>query len=213
MGILDDKEDGLIISGNVGNKIKKARLVKGIKQKTLAKELEVSPQAVSGWERGEALPAPDKRKALCELLGVTQNELFFDNPNDSGIFFAPFYNDESANRRNNEKFPLPVNFIDKTLSHNSVFCAYNHGDSMNSVLSDGAVVAIDTKLKKIENGSLYLVKIDNKIEIRALSLSRDYLHVNCLNDSYDSIKLSTQQLAVGDFTLIGKVFWYSSSIK
>lgn len=210
----DEKKEDLIISGNVGNKIKKARLAKGINQKTLAQLCEVSPQAVSGWEREEALPSPDKRPLLCEILGVDVKDLFFDNPDDTGIFFAPFYCDEDGKRKKREeKYPLPVNFIDKPLNQNSIICAYNKGDAMNEMLSDGAIVAVDTKSKKIENGALYLVNINEQVEVRSLSLNKEGLNVKCLNSKYETLKLNTQQLAIGTFSIIGKVFWYANSIR
>ena len=41
---------------NIGRKIKDFRLIKGITQETLAQELGVTPQAVSRWENGAAMP-------------------------------------------------------------------------------------------------------------------------------------------------------------
>lgn len=41
-----------------------------VTQAMVAKALEVSPQAVSGWERGEAMPEPDKLLPLGNILQV-----------------------------------------------------------------------------------------------------------------------------------------------
>lgn len=42
-----------------------------VTQAELAKEAGVSPQAVSGWERGEAMPEPEKIAKIANFLGVT----------------------------------------------------------------------------------------------------------------------------------------------
>ena len=44
-------------------------------QEQLAEELEVSRQAVSKWETGEAFPETDKLMQLCNKFGVTMDEL------------------------------------------------------------------------------------------------------------------------------------------
>jgi transcriptional regulator with XRE-family HTH domain len=50
-----------------------------ITQLDLAKHLGVTPQAVSGWERGEATPETDKLKAIGEFLNVDINWLLGRN--------------------------------------------------------------------------------------------------------------------------------------
>lgn len=56
--------------------IKTKRADLGISAQTLAVALDVSPQAVSKWERGEALPRADLLPKLAEELHCTIDELF-----------------------------------------------------------------------------------------------------------------------------------------
>lgn len=60
----------------LGNKIRALRLQRGATQEALAKELDVSPQAVSKWEREAALPDVQLLPALSAYFGVTIDELF-----------------------------------------------------------------------------------------------------------------------------------------
>jgi transcriptional regulator with XRE-family HTH domain len=53
------------------DRFKKSRkAVPKLTQAVIAKALGVTPQAVSGWERGAAMPEPDKLPALSALLKV-----------------------------------------------------------------------------------------------------------------------------------------------
>lgn len=60
----------------LGNQIKTLRLQRGVTQEALAERLNVSPQAVSKWERGAALPDVQLLPALSAYFGVTIDALF-----------------------------------------------------------------------------------------------------------------------------------------
>ena len=55
--------------------ISKIRKQKEISQEELAEKVGVSRQAVSKWENGTAQPEMANVAKLCEILGVTPNEL------------------------------------------------------------------------------------------------------------------------------------------
>ena len=55
----------------MGRRIRQARIEKNMTQMALADAMGVSYQAVSNWERGNAMPDISKLPELCELLGVT----------------------------------------------------------------------------------------------------------------------------------------------
>lgn len=59
----------------IAKKIKQARIHKNMTQMNLADELGVSFQAVSNWERGNSMPDISKLADLCNVLGITVNEL------------------------------------------------------------------------------------------------------------------------------------------
>lgn len=61
---------------SLGEKIKSARKAKRLSQTALAELLDVSPEAVSKWERNKYLPGPDKLEKLEDLLELS---LYDDN--------------------------------------------------------------------------------------------------------------------------------------
>lgn len=59
----------------IGQRIAKLRTAEGISQEQLAEKLSVSRQSVSKWEIDQAFPQIDKILLMCELFGVTTDEL------------------------------------------------------------------------------------------------------------------------------------------
>ena len=71
----------------IGDKIVQLRTEAGISQEQLAERIEVSRQSISKWEMNQALPQIDKVLLLCEIFGVSADELLHDKinlPNKSG---------------------------------------------------------------------------------------------------------------------------------
>lgn len=62
----------------IGEKIMTFRTAAGISQEQLAEKISVSRQSISKWEMGQALPQIDKVLLLCELFGVSADELLQD---------------------------------------------------------------------------------------------------------------------------------------
>lgn len=60
----------------IGKFISECRRQKQITQEQLATQLGVTSKSVSKWETGHCLPDASKYKSLCEILGITVNELF-----------------------------------------------------------------------------------------------------------------------------------------
>lgn len=60
----------------IGNFIAKCRKDKKLTQQQLAEKLDITDRAVSKWERGLSLPDVSIMLELCEILGITLNELF-----------------------------------------------------------------------------------------------------------------------------------------
>lgn len=59
----------------IGKFIAAARKAHGMTQKQLAERLLISDKTVSKWERGKGLPEVALMLPLCELLGITVNDL------------------------------------------------------------------------------------------------------------------------------------------
>ena len=64
----------------LGEKILDLRRKNGMSQDTLAEKLEVSRQAISKWERDEAMPETDKIVRLAQLFSVSTDYLLTDAP-------------------------------------------------------------------------------------------------------------------------------------
>lgn len=60
----------------IGKFISACRHDKKLTQKQLAELLNVTPKSVSKWENGSCLPAAAQYERLCEILGISINELF-----------------------------------------------------------------------------------------------------------------------------------------
>ena len=60
----------------IGKFISLKRKEKGITQSELAEKLYISDRAVSKWENGICLPDAGNMPLLCEILGITINDLF-----------------------------------------------------------------------------------------------------------------------------------------
>ena len=88
----------------IGEKIKKARKLKGWTQTRLAQELGLSPEAVSKWEQGRFLPDEYNEERLNELLGL--NLLDDDgNPVNARLFNEVHMSAYLKGRLNAAEFP------------------------------------------------------------------------------------------------------------
>ena len=86
----------------LGEKMKLLRASRGLSQEQLAAELNVSRQAVSKWECGDAAPDLDKLRAICAYFGVTTDYLIWENEEDAPKAAVPAK--ECASRGRNEVF-------------------------------------------------------------------------------------------------------------
>lgn len=86
----------------LGEKLKTLRASRGLSQEQLAAELNVSRQAVSKWECGDAAPDLDKLRAICTYFGVTTDYLIWENEEDAPKAAVP--EKERASRGRNEVF-------------------------------------------------------------------------------------------------------------
>ena len=60
----------------IGAFIAQCRKEKSLTQMQLAEQLEISGQAVSKWENGRGMPDVSLLQPLCDVLGISLNELF-----------------------------------------------------------------------------------------------------------------------------------------
>ena len=60
-------------------KLKSARALKDMSQEDLAKAVNVSRQTINAIEKGDYNPTINLCIAICKALGVTRNDLFWEN--------------------------------------------------------------------------------------------------------------------------------------
>ena len=66
----------------IGDRIRAARLAKGLSQEQLGEKLGVSFQAVSTWEQGKFLPDSDRLPVLAKVLDLSLDSLFAEKEKD-----------------------------------------------------------------------------------------------------------------------------------
>ena len=72
---------------NIGDKLYELRRNKNLTQDDVAEKLNVSRQTISKWETNLSTPDFDKIAPLCELYGITPNELLMEK-NSTGNSYS-----------------------------------------------------------------------------------------------------------------------------
>ena len=93
----------------IGKFIADERKLKKITQLELAEMLGVSDRAISNWENGKNMPDLSLFKSICDILGISINELM------SGERL----NDDEYNDKLEENFINTIDYIDKRNARNS----------------------------------------------------------------------------------------------
>ena len=74
----------------IGKFISECRKSKNLTQAQLADKLNITDKAVSKWERGIATPDSSIMIELCEILGISVNELLQGERSDEKIIIKSF---------------------------------------------------------------------------------------------------------------------------
>lgn len=70
---------------NIGEKLYELRKEKHLSQEEVAEKLDVTRQTISKWETNMSTPDFDKIKPLCELYGITADELLTGEKSEKSI--------------------------------------------------------------------------------------------------------------------------------
>ncbi len=87
----------------IGKFIAENRKIKHITQAELAEKLGVTDRAISNWENGKNMPDLSLFKPLCDILGITINELMSGEKIDN----------KEYNEKLEENFINTIDYIDK----------------------------------------------------------------------------------------------------
>lgn len=126
----------------IGKFISECRKEKQITQEQLAVQLGVTSKSISKWETGKCLPDASKYKLLCEILGITVNELFSGERLSSEI--------------ENEAKDYLVDLLANRIY--DVDCGVSYEDFRNALLRMSEVTVMLSKFKSKESAVEYLVK-------------------------------------------------------
>ena len=90
----------------------------------------------------------------------------------------------------------------------NVVCITVTGSSMEPVLKDGSIVAIDTSSKIIKDGKIYAIKQGNLVRIRKLyRVASDTVKISCYNQ--EDKAYSDELVKIDEIEIIGVAFWWS----
>ena len=128
--------------GKIGKFISDCRKEKQLTQEQLAVQLGVTSKSISKWETGNCLPDASKYKPLCEILGITVNELF------------------SGERLNSETENEAKDYLVDLLASRiyDVDCGVSYEGFKNALLRMSETTVMLSKFKSKEAAVEYLVK-------------------------------------------------------
>ena len=126
----------------IGKFISECRKEKQLTQEQLAVQLGVTSKSISKWENGNCLPDASKYKSLCEILGITVNELF------SG--------ERLSSETENEAKDYLVDLLASRIY--DVDCGVSYEDFKNALLRMSETIVMLSKFKSKEDAVEYLVK-------------------------------------------------------
>lgn len=96
------------INIQIGERVRQAREQAKLTQEALAEKLEVSPQYVSDLERGVVGVSMTTFKKLCQILGVTSDQLLFGSDTmDRGAILA-----NACSTLTDEQFAILTDVVD-----------------------------------------------------------------------------------------------------
>ena len=126
----------------IGKFISECRKEKKITQEQLAVQLGVTSKSISKWENGNCLPDAAKYKPLCEILGITVNELF------------------SGERLNSETENEAKDYLVDLLASRiyDVDCGVSYEGFKNALLRMSETTVMLSKFKSKEAAVEYMVK-------------------------------------------------------
>lgn len=161
----------------------------------------------------EALSNPDN-------IGSTVKPLFYENPEEllnENFVLVPFYKDLRLSAGSGqfttslETSSIPLSLQDlrlKGINPKKVICCKVHGDSMEPLLQDGAMVGIDTSDTEIQSGKMYaFVEAEGSLRIKSL-IKVDHLHIKIHSVNY---AYSTEIVKASSIKVIGRLFWASTT--
>lgn len=201
------------------NRLRQQRKIKGLTQKAVSEFVGVSKVAVSRWELGHSIPVGDSLNKLAELLECSSAWLL-NGDAYSDVVMVSYYSEVQASAGNGsmaddegtEKTPIPKKIIARQTCKDNLCCIKVTGRSMEPVLTNGSVIALNPCVKNIKDGLMYVIRQGDLLRVKILIETPDSIIVRSYNEQFDDEVYPKKDLA-NELEVIGQVFWYSSSIE
>ncbi|KIF51582.1 XRE family transcriptional regulator [Vibrio owensii] len=200
------------------DRLKQERKLKGLTQKAIADFIGVSKVAVSRWELGHSTPSGKVLEQLANILECSSEWLLSGNQFDE-VSMIGFYTEVKAaagNRAYNhhessEKMPIPKWIVEQQPCKEQVCCIRVTGNSMEPVLKNGSVIALDPCIKTIKDGMMYVIRQGELLRVKILIETPDSLIIRSYNPDF-SDEVYPKNTDNSNVEIVGQVFWHSSYI-
>lgn len=193
-----------------GERLKQARIARGMTQRDLAKKIFVSHQALGKWERGEATPNPETIVLLAQVLEISSSDLLGDAPRPSSLhgLMVPVVGDVAAG--------VPIEAVQNILDYEEIDAALAdqgeyfglrvRGASMEPRIREGDVVIV-RKQETAETGDTVVVLVNGEAAtVKRIKHEPDgsvWLLPN--NPAFEPKHYSPAEVASLPLTICGKV--------
>ena len=196
---------------SIGSKIRRLRLSKELTQKKLSKIIKVAPVTISKWESDISKPKGESVIRLSNYFDVEIDTFITDDScikEIDKILCIPFYSAVEASAGNGsycdyedaEYINVNSSFV---TNPDSTVAIRIKGNSMQPVFYDGAIIFIDTAIKTVVDGDVYVVLHDDMIRVKILEEISVGFNLKSYNTS--EYPIEKVNLYESDLKVIGKV--------
>ncbi|GIU52468.1 DNA-binding protein RDGA [Shewanella sairae] len=182
----------------------------------MASKIGVTAVSVSKWELDENTP---KGKHLFSLANALQTEPEWlltgnDRPIENKAYeLCAYFNDLDiidsdkclCKQATQLTTVIPSYVFDRIGAEPSdIYCINVTGNSMEPTLNHGSVIAVDCRVKRIHDGSIYVFRQEGMLRIKQLYQYPEYVILHSYNPLFEPEKSELSKIDV-----IGKVVWAS----
>lgn len=189
----------------LNERIKLFRVSHKLQQKQLAVAIGIKQATVSHWESGRQEPNPEQRKKLCEVLGITEAELF-GAPSTKNPLYVQKIPVISWIHANKFEEISPVNISDEyiysDIKGEKIFALRVVNDCMAPEFNEGDIIIVNPELQADHDSFVVIADHEaNTATFKQLKIygSKKILHP--LNLKYKDIELDSKKR----YHIVGKV--------
>ena len=191
---------------NLAQRIREARLAKGLDQAKLAAKLDIATRTLQRWEQDEQVPDSHYLMRLAKATGVAPHWLLTGD----GQQYAKTYAEPNV-------LPLPVNqykklklvslpllssvpggapkfifhpdYVEKYITVDDVndpnaFALEVKGNSMAPRIEDGDIIVVSPKLEG-KSGDICVVRVNDEDTVKRVKMENDFVQLIPLNPEYE----------------------------